>query len=398
MSKRSAEYTLLGFYYQFDKSIFEILNQSEEDNVLTIEGIEDIDISSATEETVMQIKYQEQSKGNDSILRKPIKLMLKHFSGKESLGLKYVLYGHYTNNTDVKTSFDLARLKSMLTYTEDGISIEFLKDNNISDDTVERFIKKFELILGPSFKDHQESTFKKIKSEFGLSKQEEIEIYYSNALKIIYDLSVKKTISTRKITKKDFKKKIDLKSILFNHWFIKLKSKEKYLKYIHSKYFKNSLNTLNIVRIFILNVSSDNLEDLKNVIYEIEDRFYIKSRKSITSGAPYIYIHNLSQKDLTTLKETIYNDDKAFIDGFCFHGSNFKCNELKKESTVENKISIKFINKKEYLDEILSNVIGTKKLFEFCDEKHNFICNDSDFTVKIQIEELKDIPMIIKGK
>jgi hypothetical protein len=44
MKNRSADATLLGFYYQFDKTIHTILEQVDENNIITIEGIEDVEI------------------------------------------------------------------------------------------------------------------------------------------------------------------------------------------------------------------------------------------------------------------------------------------------------------------------------------------------------------------
>ena len=403
MNTRSAEYTLLGFYYQFDKNIFEILNQLDDNATITVEGIEDIDISSPTENTVMQIKYQEKTSGTDSTLRKPIILMLKHFSENQNSNLKYILYGHYKNNTDINVKFDLDRFKSMMKYKvkntnkEEWVHKNHLDDENIADEIVKEFIRKFKLILSTSFEEHQRTTFEKIKTEFNLSKDEEIETYYSNALKIINDLAVKKTIISRKITKKDFKEKIDLKNILFNHWFIKLRGKEKYLKYIYLKHIK-SHNILDIERLFIINTVSNDLEYLKDSIYEIEKRFYKKSKRIANSKVPYIFIKNITQQKLSELKESIYSDEKKFIDGFCFSGSQFRCNEIRKLSTKENQISLKFINKEEYLNIILDDISGTKKLFEFYDEHNSPISNNESYTSKIQIEELTDIPIIIRGR
>lgn len=76
MKTRSADATILGFYYQFDATIQKILQESNEKCQITIEGIEDVDIKTITEETAVQFKYQSKINGTDSILRKPIKLML----------------------------------------------------------------------------------------------------------------------------------------------------------------------------------------------------------------------------------------------------------------------------------------------------------------------------------
>lgn len=398
MSERSAEYTILGFYYQFDKNIFEILNLQNDNDVITVEGVEDIDISSATEDIAMQIKYQEKTKGTDSIFRKPISLMLKHFNEDTTTSLNYILYGHYSNNSDIEQLFDLVRIKSMMKYTENKAKKDFLADNNISDETVEKFLKKFKLVLGESFDKHQKNTFEKIKRQFSLSKNEEIETYYSNALKVVHDLAVKRTLASRKITKKDFIEKINLKNILFNYWFIELKGREKYLKHIYSQYFKSGLNTHNYERIFIINTTSNNKEYLKDAIYEIENKYYKKSRTMITSSAPYIFIKNITQTDLCILKETIYLDGKSFNDGFYFSGSSFKCKEIRKESTIENNVSLKFINKQEHLDEILNDIQSTKKVYELYDKNNNSVSGNEDYIVKIQLEDLVDIPKLIRGK
>ena len=403
MATRSAEYTLEGFYYQFDKTIFEILNNDDVNKPITIEGIEDIDISSTNEDTAMQIKYQSQTKGTESKLRKPIFLMLKHFNEKQSLNLSYILYGHYKNNDEINTVFDLDRLKSMMIYKEKNkekdtkkmIEKNHLEEEKISDEIVLKFIKKFTLKLSESFDIHQKNTFEKIKDEMNISTDEEIQMYYSNALKIVYDLSIKRSISSRKINKQDFKKKIDTKCILFNHWFIQMKSKDIYLKYINTQFFKSKFNTLSIERIFIINMLSTDVEQLIEIVYLIEKKYYKKTRREVTK-APYIFIKNISQNKLTELKETLYNDEKIFHDGFIFHGAKFKCKEIIKDATLNNDISIKIVNKKEYLDEILSEIKCSKRIYEFYDNKS--ISEDSNYVNKIQIEGLSDISKIIEGK
>lgn len=402
MATRSAEYTLEGFYYQFDKTIFEILNNDDVNKPITIEGIEDIDIASANEDTAMQIKYQSKTKGTESTLRKPIFLMLKHFNEKQSLSLSYVLYGHYKNNDEINIVFDLGRLKSMMMYkerdkeTKQMVEKSHLEKENISDKIVEEFIKKFTLQLSESFDIHQGNTFEKIKDEMNISTDEEVQMYYSNALKIVYDLSIKKSISSRKISKQNFVTKIDTKDILFNHWFIQMKSKNSYLKYINTQFFKSTLNTLVIERIFVINISSHSIEQLIDIIYTIESKFYKKTKRTVTRLLPYVFIENITQNELVELKETLYNDKKIINDGFIFHGAEFKCEEIRKEATLDNSISIKILNKKEYLEEVLLDIECSKKLYEFYDNKS--ISQNSDYVNKIQIKDLSDISKIIGGK
>ncbi|MCT7009442.1 hypothetical protein M1749_24160, partial [Salmonella enterica subsp. enterica serovar Oranienburg] len=56
---RTADYTIQGFLYQFNKTLLEILRAAG-DSVVTVEGIvEDIDIVAGDVTTAIQCKYHE---------------------------------------------------------------------------------------------------------------------------------------------------------------------------------------------------------------------------------------------------------------------------------------------------------------------------------------------------
>jgi hypothetical protein len=398
MKNRSAESTLLGFYYQFDKTIQVILEASDENSQITVEGIEDVDIKTVTEETAIQIKYQAETKGTDSVLRKPIMLMLEHYKNNQFKGLIYHLYGHYKNNSTVKTTFDFPRIKKMMQYEQTikgkKVQCDFLVQKSISQQEVENFLKKFEMKLSESFDEHQKHTLLIIKKEMNVSNDEEAEFYYNNALKVVYDLSIKKALIKRKITKKEFKNNIDTKEPLFNIWFIQKNGIDKYCKVLHNKYFKSSLNETKKERFFI--VPNSNIDNLKNVIYTIEAKFYKTTNRDIKSGAPYIFIKGISKQDLITLKKSIYNESKIISDGVPFLGADFQAKELYKPSTLENKISIKIINEESYLISVITYITTTKEIYQFYIDKKEII-NMEDI-IKIQIQNIDNIHQIIKGK
>jgi len=396
MKNRSAESTLLGFYYQFDKTIQVILEASDENSQITVEGIEDVDIKTVTEETAIQIKYQAETKGTDSVLRKPIMLMLEHYKNNQLKGLIYHLYGHYKNNSTVKTTFDFPRIQKMMQYKHiikgKKVQCDFLVQKSISQQEVEGFLKKFEIKLSGSFDEHQKHTLSIIKKEMKVSKDEEAEFYYNNALKVVYDLSIKKGLTKRKITKKEFKNNIDTKEPLFNIWFIQKNGIDKYCKILHNKYFKSSLNTTKKERFFIL--PNDNIDNIKNVIYAIEEKFYKTANKEIKSGAPYIIVKDISKQDLISLKKSIYNESKIISDGVPFLGADFQIKVITQESTKENKISIKIINEIQ-LQETISSIQITKEIYQFyIDKKEVVSAIDS---TNMQINECKNISQIIKG-
>lgn len=72
---RDAIDTLRGYYYQFDYFILKLLTAGNADDVITLEGMEDVDIQTATETTAVQCKYYAGTEYNHSIIAKPIRFM-----------------------------------------------------------------------------------------------------------------------------------------------------------------------------------------------------------------------------------------------------------------------------------------------------------------------------------
>jgi len=73
--KRSAEDTIKGFNYQFAATVLLILG-SKHDSKITVEGIEDIDVSTDSVTAAVQCKYYEGTKLTNSVLRDIVKPML----------------------------------------------------------------------------------------------------------------------------------------------------------------------------------------------------------------------------------------------------------------------------------------------------------------------------------
>ena len=69
---RDAIDTITGYYYQFDYSILQLLDLENENNTITIEGIEDVDISEEAGLTAIQCKYYDKTEYNHSVIAKPI--------------------------------------------------------------------------------------------------------------------------------------------------------------------------------------------------------------------------------------------------------------------------------------------------------------------------------------
>jgi hypothetical protein len=100
MATRAADATIKGYYYQFDTTILKLLELATDADAIIVEGIEDIDIETATDNTTIQCKYLSKPRFINSAVREPIILMLSHFvSSTKPIDFKYVLYAHFESET-----------------------------------------------------------------------------------------------------------------------------------------------------------------------------------------------------------------------------------------------------------------------------------------------------------
>ncbi len=87
---RTADYTIQGFLYQFNKTALEIL-KAQADDTITIEGIiEDIEVASSASLKAIQCKYHEASTSfSASAVYEPLLRMLKHFSDNTTANISW---------------------------------------------------------------------------------------------------------------------------------------------------------------------------------------------------------------------------------------------------------------------------------------------------------------------
>ena len=225
---RSAEATIAGYLYQFDKSIIEILNLNDDES-LTVEGIEDIDIESETElSKSIQVKYYEESEYSNSKISEAIRYLFLNYvdylNGKNAKR-NYYIYGHYKSGTEAlvvnenhiiqeiegEKPIDIVK-KNFLTYTpkdkdpEKYYEKELIEYENESGEIEKRAIRDEEFISllkininAKSINDQYEELLMLLeeKVENCNSRNDAEEFYYNNALKVIFKLSQEKHENAR---------------------------------------------------------------------------------------------------------------------------------------------------------------------------------------------------------
>ena len=133
--KRSAEDTIKGFNYQFAATVLLIL-ASKHDSQITVEGIEDIDVSSDTVTAAVQCKYYEGTKLTNSVLRDIVEPMLEDERARTSK-IHYYIYGHFKELVDLAefSLSDPAAFRANVLGYKKGKGVEQIT-GNLADDTL----------------------------------------------------------------------------------------------------------------------------------------------------------------------------------------------------------------------------------------------------------------------
>lgn len=234
MSMRQADSAIRGYLYQFNKSIYEIL-QLADGAEITLEGvIEDIDIQSLSSTTTIQCKYHEDKKFKISDVAAPILEMFSHYCECNALGksVSYILYAYYVDNPN---SIDIDSILGFLSTTKDkdiqtkyfhriytipdeGVLNLALKSQKSKDEKqtlfdyytnnreklvlkvpIRNFWNKFTYIPAEQFDVLQQAVIK----EFSTIVDEDTakNLYYPNAFSYVAHLSAKENVADRIVSK-----------------------------------------------------------------------------------------------------------------------------------------------------------------------------------------------------
>lgn len=379
MSKpRSAISTIKGYFYQFDKSILEILEQPNETNRVTIEGVEDIDIENGDEIKFVQCKYYEETDFNNSIIKKPIQLMFRHYLKNrvetQNKNFTYKLYGFYNKGHEKLLQLTPETLKSYflefdnntvkdesgnLNYQIKNKKGEVIFEEALQKDDIEDFHKRlFVNIKADSYENQIKKIKSKIQNDLSDYSEEDIELIYYNALKIIKDLACEHNIKKRQISKKEFWDRIKTKNYYFERWMSELLEWEHYKKIIHKKYFPRVSNLSPAHRFFLLDCQGENMNDVKNVISKISTRY----SRIVHQFSPFVYLYNTSNADfMTELKAKLYEEGCYFKDGFPFKNSEFRFQEMLIKPDKYNKISLRILEDSIDLSIVLLRLVEVER-------------------------------------
>lgn len=227
MTQRSANYAIKGYLYQFCKTIEQILS-STDGTEITVEGIEDIDLSAPDATSLIQCKYHQETRFTPSATYKPVGLMLKHLIEGTREVSSYTLYAHFNENSPANTGWITDEfLRKALTHIDANATA--------TDTQLASFKAKFHFITGMAFDELQRSVHTLLQSAFNCTAID-VELYYYNiAIAHMVEVSARTDINQRRIKKATFQTYINKKYFLFDIWQHELEGKQAYIKAIKKR-------------------------------------------------------------------------------------------------------------------------------------------------------------------
>lgn len=396
--ERDAVDTITGYYYQFDYYILQLIGLSNDNDTVTIEGIEDVDICDENELVAVQCKYYAKTEYNHSVIAKPIRLMLKDYvSRTHQKNIRYKLYGKYQSGHDKypeALNVDFAK-KHLFTYKEKNVLHMLHNELSLTDGDIEGFLSQLDVdINAEDYSIQQEKVINELEKVFQCSNFEAEYYYYNNALRLVKEIATKQVVGDRVISKREFLDRINSKKMLFDKWYLQFKGIREYCAEIKKQYF-SPRNVSPYERFFLIECDKViNDAKLLSLIIKVSKNWSKLSKREVRPFCPYIYLNGISEERLIVLKKKLQQEDIRLLDGYDFLGADFSVASIIRRANAENNVKIKIINNLEELDAVLINALGTKEIYHFY-LNEPFYDNNQNLCYGIQISSTEDIIMMI---
>lgn len=380
MVNRSANATIKGYFYQFDFAIRTILQLYDDTYEITVEGVEDVDINNASDESYVQCKYYAATEYNHSIIKPAIQAMLTHFktTGQFIVPLpKYNLYGYYSSGQqklpEQPLTTNFIKEHFLTSRPKDKPIEELHKTLDISDTEIENFIKNLHIdIYAQSYEAQYETICGLIQHNIRQSTREDIDhLYYPAAINVIRELAIQQSVLDRKISRRAFMARIDRKLDLFNSWIMQYNGITAYNKYIKKTFFNFSQATsiYNKNRFFLFPANSSDIKTVVRLLNLIAKKFSHVERTRTPDDdrfCPYAHVTGINENDYLEIKKSMKFSGLKFIDGYDFKGADFCTDSIHSLPTKTRLTQLKIIDTVDCLNRSLETVRGRQlEIFEF---------------------------------
>ena len=273
---RTADYTIQGFLYQFNKTLLEVLKSSDGAEI-AVEGIiEDIEISTPASFTAIQCKYHEtKEKFTASTVFKPLRQMMQHFHNNQQANISYVLFAHFPNPPK-NANITKEDLQSALATKNKDLN-KYCKALKGKID-LDKFLSKFSVQFGPTWDEMVASVHAALVAA-GIPEGDIDTVAYPNAIHLVASLSIKHDPNLRRVTKAALLDDLaKIKSTAISRWTLALKTRKQILE-ARREQLKAHLGINSRLRYFVVNCEKLRDFDVNIVgfVCDFLDKYHFKA-------------------------------------------------------------------------------------------------------------------------
>lgn len=370
MKDRSAIATIKGYFYQFDQTIVSLLEASPHGSV-TVEGVEDIDLDDPGESAFVQCKYYEGSEYNHSVIKDAVVHMLRHFHAAgcpTDQVFRYRLHGHYQSGQHKLTlplTDDFVK-EHFLTFAKEKKVHKVHEELAITDKQLTDFLALLDVnVNAPSYNAQKGTLVKLLVREIaGCTSDDAEPFFYPMAINVVQGLAVEADLTKRKITKDQFLKAINRKDVVFNAWLRDYMGREYFARMVRRKYFSHGRTKLpKASRFFVIEMGEEfEVAKASRMLAGLGRKFSHTEhlRTPATDRfCPYVLLRGVTPEQLVELKESLWRQGVAFIDGYPFHGAAFSPEMLAEDPTKERLWTLKFVPDEHQLAQTIGACAGS---------------------------------------
>lgn len=330
MTGRTADSTIKGFLYQFNKTLLEII-QAEDDETIIVEGlVEDIDVYHADGTLkAIQCKYHEsKDKYVDSIIYKPLLQMAEAFSKNPTKDIKYIVFLHVPNEELGEREVTIETLNAART-TNDKSLIKIVGRIESTFDA-DNFLKNVKLEFGSSI-DDLEAKVKEALEKYELTGSDVETILYPNAITKISKLSSLKTEDDRKISNKHLKKYLSgVTTTAISKWTLALKNRHEILKQTKNQ-LASSFSQNSRERYFYFD--SKSIESFEEKIVVFICNYLVKYCSKPSHLKPPVFAINIDFESIKNIESRLFKKGIKVNTGLV--GNTFEIEQFYKEPMIK---------------------------------------------------------------
>lgn len=393
---RTAESTIKGFLYQFQKTIKAIL-ESSYDDIITVEGIvEDVDVLHADgSTTAIQCKYHESVEVFiTSLIYKPLLQMAANYSSNPVANITYRLFIHVQNQDNISRNITEAELNSALEST----NVKFQPTIRLIAEDFDKadFLNKLTLEFGESIDDLSNS-IKELLAEIDIKNSDVENILYPNSINHIARVSCGDTPQSREINRQDFESFLSSSnSTAISKWTLALNTKRQLLT-SKRKQLSQYLSLNSRERYFYL--SKDQLLNFNEGIVVFISNYLAKYHTKALHLKTPTFVFDCELDVLLEIQSRLFRKSIKVCTGYI--GTKFEVHEFFREPISRNSRSL--VNDREFQIRILSykeqpDAVNHRKcddLFFVCKNKPNQIdCADIE-TSEIGVPNFSELEFVL---